>query len=403
MKKTTSNSSIDGVLVKALMTQYHNEVGIIGSAKAAQAISSAAHASHSNYAWTALAVAVTERKEVWDDLVAHASVSAKSVAAALALSGPVAQRQAGDVEISPIALQVGEAKTYTGVHSKEQLSEILRSEPALVESLKRSGRTIAIATEAKEMLKDAPEYLVKEIFTVATNPKYAATNQKGKILRNGEMVTVKAGAHADLSALISEGGRAYRIASGLQRVVQASMKLTHWWAESALFWSEIPESSRPVIPEGEEDNGYDGGEDTSWSSPTQTYTFPGEWGRMETWQAREEAKPQMAEDFTQAAQEAEALLTALSELMEAGGVEVTYAWRVIDADAGQFEPITSRDEAEDMLLTRSITNREKQAAQAIGLTEAHMEQFGLVEATLGQFDAATATVLADLRKEFGHA
>ena len=124
---------------------------------------------------------------------------------------------------------------------------------------------------------------------------------------------------------------------------------------------------------------------------------------METWQAREEAKPQMAEDFTQAAQEAEALLTALSELMEAGGIEVTYAWRVIDADAGQFEPITSRDEAEDMLLTRSITNREKQAAQAIGLTEAHMEQFGLVEATLGQFDAATATVLADLRKEFGHA
>ena len=60
-----------------------------------------------------------------------------------------------------------------------------------------------------------------------------------------------------------------------------------------------------------------------------------------------------------------AFLTSLSELLENAGIEVTYAWEVIDIAAKQFRPITNRAEAEDMLVQRTLANNEKRAAQAL--------------------------------------
>jgi hypothetical protein len=77
--------------------------------------------------------------------------------------------------------------------------------------------------------------------------------------------------------------------------------------------------------------------------------FDGQAPRMEQWVEKNDAKQFMAEDFLQAAQDAEAFLTSLSELLENAGIEVTYAWEVIDIAAKQFRPITNRAEAEDML------------------------------------------------------
>jgi hypothetical protein len=398
----TVNSSIDGMLVASLMRQFHNDVPQMGSVMAAQAVSNTAHAMHKDFAWTALALAIANQGEVWDALVTNADSTAKAETTVLALSGPVAQRQCGDVEVSPIVLRVGEAGTYTAVHSKAQLREILQNEPTLVDSLKRSGKTLGVRAAVRVMMSEAPEYLVKEIFLLATNPKYAAQGAKGKILRDGELVVVKAAAHADLSALVGSGNSAYRIGGALNRVVQAALKLNHWWVESAQFWANVPESAQPVIPEGEVDTGYAGGEDTSWSSPLKTYMFDGQAPRMEQWVEKNDAKQFMAEDFLQAAQDAEAFLTSLSELLENAGIEVTYAWEVIDIAAKQFRPITNRAEAEDMLVQRTLANNEKRAAQALQLSDNLMEQFGLVNATLSQFDTATAAMLSDLRKEFGH-
>ena len=88
--------------------------------------------------------------------------------------------------------------------------------------------------------------------------------------------------------------------------------------------------------------------------------------------------------------------------MEDIGLEIIYAWHVIDADAGNFMPITCQFEAEEMLLERSKKAIEKRAANAMGIDQGLMEQFGLVAATLGTFTKEEAEQLTALRKELGH-
>tara|TARA_B110001469_G_C9625633_1_gene312294 strand:- start:277 stop:1491 length:1215 start_codon:yes stop_codon:yes gene_type:complete len=401
---TNTEVTTDFNVITTYMRHYAEEVVVTGSTEAARGLAARAKAVHKDFSWGLLAKSIVERKgDVFQQMSDHARKCTQEVNSALSMSGPNAQQHVGAMELSPIALTVGQARTYTGVTSAEQLQQILQTEPSLVEALKRHGKVLVAVKAVRAAITAAPTYLVNEIFNMQVSTKYTKQEGKMKVTSGSETRIVKASAFADLEALSHENNiNVFHLLGGMNRVVQSSLKLAHWYAESSVFWLEVPEAKMPVIPEGEDDNGYAGGEDTSWSSPLQTYQFDGQAGRLQQWQEKEDAKPQMAEDFAQASQDAEALLEAIAQAMEDIGLEIIYAWHVIDADAGNFMPITCQFEAEEMLLERSKKAIEKRAANAMGIDQGLMEQFGLVAATLGTFTKEEAEQLTALRKELGH-
>jgi hypothetical protein len=392
--------STHGELVIELMQVFHGHVGLMGSAGGARAVMSTAAQMHKDAARPILAIGLAERSDAWTLLEASALNFTSAVTQALSLSGRHAQELSKEMELSPIALSVGEARTYTAVHSREQLKAILRTEPELVAKLTSEGNTLLVADKVRALIAAAPDYLIEEIIQVAQNAKYAEAHQKARITVDGETTTVKAHAFANMSHLLSKSGNAWRLLNGMNNFIQSSLKLTHRWAETALWWSEVEAAKQPVIEHGEEDRGYAGGEDTFFSSPLKTYTIGGEWGRMDQWLAKEAAKADMVDDYTSAAAEAEELLTAISGLLEAAKLEVIYAWKF--AGEGVFIPMHSRVEAENMMVQRTIDYRATQVANTLDLDAQHMEQYGLVPTILAEFDEATAAKIIALRKEYGH-
>lgn len=391
-------------LTKELITVYNQHAIDNGSMSGVRAVNNRVHWMHNDYAYNKLAEAVATRTEAWDDLVLHANESAKLAATALALCGPNAQKQVADVEISPITLRVGESKTYTGMHSKVQLTKTLQSEPELVASLKRSGDVLTIMDQIKALIEDTPEYVMKEIFNMATNPKFAASHQKVTVLRDGERVTLKANAARDLNAVIS-GGAAYKVIGGINKILPAGLKLIHMWAERGMFWDEIPPARQPSaeqMAQEEQSGAYPGGDAWTASSPLKDYEVAGRTS-YDQWADKERIKREVAEDYFTAAEEVEEFINKLDALLPRNGTEWIYAWKVIDAGAGKFEPITNRAEAEDVIVARSIAYKEHRAAEAIGLTEEAVEQLGLVDAVLEDFTPEERDALNALRKELGYA
>ena len=402
MNTTHKYGITQGKIVLDLMERYYKSLPELGSTGAANEVMAIASRMHTNFARTTLAIGIAERSDAWTALQANAGTYSQAVTQALSLSGRKAQDLSKSMELSPLALPVGPAQVYTPVTSREQLKQILQSEPELFDRLDQDGRKLSVAAKVRQIIADTPSYLVDECIRIAQDASHDSVkpHQKMKLIVDGEARWVKAHAHANMTHLLGTSTNTWRLLNGMNNFVQSSLKLTHRYAESALWWSEVAPAKQPVIEHGETDDGYAGGEDSFLTSPMKTYTIDGQWGRMDQWQAKEDAKQEMVWDFQSAAIEADELLTAISELLEAADLEVIYAWQYI-AEA-VFIPMTDRTAAEDMLLQSTIDYREKQVAKGLDLDADHMEQYGLVPTILSQFDDETSAKIVALRKEFGH-
>ena len=402
MNTSTLYGNTRGDLVIELMTQFHTDVPIMGSAGAARAVMATAAKRHTDLSQPTLAVALAERADGWTTLQDSANTYTGAVAQALGVSGRHAQDLSKEMELSPLVLPVGPDKTRTAVTSREQLKKILQTEPELVTRLTTTGKTLVVAAKVRAIIADTPSYLVDECIRIAQDASHPSVkpHQKVKLIVNGQARWVKAHAYTNMNHLLNNSSDTWRLHNGMNNFVQSSLKLTHRYAESALWWSEVPAAKQPVIEHGEIDSGYPGGEDSFLSSPLKTYTIGGEWSRMEQWKAKEDAKQDMVDDFQSAAIEADALLTAISELLEAADLEVIYAWKYISESV--FIPMMDRAAAEDMMLQRTIDYRATQTADTLDLNAEHMEQYGLVPTILSQFDDETAARIVALRKEFGY-
>jgi len=384
-----------------VLSTYMQDIAIHGHQQAVLHAASAARNLHTDWAYQRLARAVWEASQpdadkawimqaAWAELEHHSNEVGFGYKAGLVLTkSPAAQRNAAQMDLHPIALRVGESKTYTAITSLQHLQQVLRQEPELVASLKRNGAAVAVKDDLHAAWKAAPKWLRDEIISRATSAKYAEQEQKAVIVVDGKRRTVKGGAYAQMAAL-DAGGRAYRVRQGAERALQQVFKLAHQYANSLEFWAEV----EPRLPRAEtmNDEVYAGEEEQQYSSPIRTYTVTGR-TVLEQYESKREIFDSIREDFEEALQEAEALFTALEELLLQTG-EVTYLWDVIDADAGLFRPITGRGEAMGELNRRQEEYYAKRAAAELGLEASSSEE--LEGAVLEQFSPEEQAALLAL-------
>ena len=384
-----------------VLSTYMQGIAVHGHQQAVLHAASAARNLHTDWAYQRLAQAVWEASQpdadkawimqsAWMEMEHHSNEVGFGYKAGLVLTkSPAAQRNAAQMDLHPIALRVGESKTYTAITSLQHLQQVLRQEPELVASLKRNGAAVAIKDELHEAWKSAAKWLRDEVISRATSAKYAEQEQKAVIVVDGKRRTVKGSAYAQMAAL-DAGGRAYRVRQGAERALQQAFKLAHQYANSLEFWAEV----EPRLPRAEtmNDEVYAGEEEQQYSSPIRTYTVTGR-TILEQYESKREIFDSIREDFEEALAEAEALFTALEELLLQAG-EVTYLWDVIDADAGLFRPITDRGEAMEELNRRQEEYYAKRAANELGLEASSSAE--LEDAIFEQFSEEEQTALRAL-------
>jgi len=355
------------------LSTYNDLVVEMPSTQAVLATANVVRRMHTNYAWNALATAIYRATlchgaaraslltKAWADIEQHAKDVAYGYMAGLALTRSTqAQRSAAIMDLHPVALPVGEARTYTAMNTLDQLRNTLLSEPELVETLKRNGASLSVMDELIAIHANTPEYLRKEIRSRIISTKYAAPEQKSRAMVNGQLMVVKTTGFAAIDAL-EKGGRHYRVRQGAEKAVVQAFKLAFSYANSCEFWQGI-EPRQPRDPEQEI---YPGQEDEVFSSPLQDYTVGGRTEQLQ-YESKQEIFQQIALDYEQAYIDATALYEALAAQLSKVG-EVTYLWRINEDDAMPFTPITDKQEAFEELVARNDAYTAQRLASQMGI------------------------------------
>lgn len=384
-------------VASVLLSVYSQQILVSTSAETISTLANTARRMHSQWAREKLALAIVSKgnkkdllEAAWEDIVSHASQVATGYKAALALKSDASALHAVTMDLSPIALQTGESRTWTAVHDLAQLRQILKSEPELLAKLREEGHAVQAQGQVRVVWELTPNWLKQEVMSQVTRAKFARPEQKARV--NGRVV--KAYAHKCMEALDGNRIGAMDTVLGAQYALRAALNLGYRWADSSVWWAESRTPRAPDV-EVQHERSYPGEEDWAHSTPIATRSVTGV-TLLERWEVRCELNQVISDDYATAAEEAEALCNGLAAALEASDVWPVWAFKV---NGDSFIPIHNKAVALDMLDQKAEARATKFVAEGLNLDGAPTSQAALKEAVLATFSKEEQDALVALLEQ----
>ena len=286
-------------------------------------------------------------EEAWERIIQHLEKEHQAYAHTLLAHPRVSNQQVRQLQMSPIVLAVGEARTLTPVETLADLRTLLRAESGLRQRVYEEGQDAYFAKAARQIWAEMPNQVKAAVFGMLSDPMFVEPEKIAKV--NG--VKKKASAVKGIEALEKADASTWWAARAGQWTVRALFQLAFRWANSASFWADIIRPTAPWVKDrsGEtqpDDESYAGEEVKAYDGPFSTFQ-PGGSTLQELHEDRLRCIDEVQAEFEAASEMAEEWLTPLKDVAAKYGIEAPLHF--IRNEDGSFTPILNEDEALGML------------------------------------------------------
>ena len=286
-------------------------------------------------------------EEAWERIIQHLEKEHQAYGHTLLAHPRVANQQVRQIQMSPVVLSVGEARTLTPIEAFGDLRTVLRAEPGLRERLYEEGQDAYFAREARAHWAMMPIQLKAAVFRLLADPRFVEPERIAKV--NGEKL--KASGVKGVEALEKPDSSNWWAARAGTWTVRVLFQQAFRWANSASFWADIILPTAPWEKDrsGEtqpDDEVYPGEEVKSYEGPFSTFT-PGGSTLGDLHDDRIRCIHAVQAEFEEAAELAEEWMNIFKESAKKVGIETPFHF--IRNEDGSFTPITDEDEAIKML------------------------------------------------------
>lgn len=332
------------------------------------ALAQAVKRRHGQYARTELGKAVFDAyhkgglsplEKAWQHIIENLEKEHKAYGHTLLAHPRVSNQQVRQLQMSPIVVGVGEARTLQPIESFQDLRTVLRTETGLRDKLYEEGQDAHFAEDARTIWAEMPNGLKAAVIDRMTDPTFADVEKQAFVKGR----KVKASGVKGIEALEKPDAATWWAARAGTWCVRILFQLSFRYANSAAFWADIirPTPAWDKDRTGQtssEDEVYPGEERKSYEGPFSTFT-PGGSTLGEIHDDTIRCIDAVQAEFEEAAQMAEQWMERLQQAAAKVGIETPYHF--IRNNDGSFTEITDLDEAIELLQAKERERQEQRA------------------------------------------